>query len=808
MKTRTLAFAAAALLVATSFLHAAPEVAEPQKPAEPATFGEAYKRAQELRGKGQKEEAAAMSLKAAELAQKPDDKATALWYRGDVYWNKNTRDIHEQYALEALAVEGISPARRVFSVKDILAKIYVEQGEKGLEKARELVESTLAHPSMSNATHRIAVVTALANVEFENFRVDDARARLAQLDSLPSLTVADKAQVLQARADLEKKCGNYAAACTLLEKIYKDKTQTPKAQLDAAVSAIRLLDEDNRREEALALARSLFDDTELQVGGKDERLADAMVRTEVALKRPDAARQTIAKLAARKPADERGAAAIERTVAMLTYFVDFTEGKFEACRAAILAHPDKFRGVNEAKDLSTVFFNRGEYAKAAEIGILFWNKPSIPWGNEKFFRSIPVAYWRAGDAKGAAAFLLGQAETMTGVSEGRRLGYRIAAKFYEKGSLSKGDVKGMTAKVAPKVAKDAFQEAAKQLVSIGRTEEPRMLYDMRNALFVPHRRNIAPARYVKNAPTDVGSWKASGLATEKTRNVCNVKFGKENAERLITDVAVARGDKVNASAEEMGDRPIAWFWVCYDEYGIHLLFEHYDPKFADALLGKAGAVGYEMYFAVDDLGPVFQFGINPKLRNFEYCPPWNSPHKYFRRLEDYADFSSRPSDEGYATAMNIAWTLVYDRLPENGSEWPFEMICWARSGGVTWGGTDIWQRSEWGHWRFEGFTPQVRAAIRRQIVYKALSRYRDERNFARGGRIGKWQDAELGDSAFYGEKMKPLVEKLDAYVSMADGNLDDKLVDKLFNEAVPAWFDFEYEVAALRADYLLEDLTK
>ena len=164
MKTRTLAFAAAALLVATSFLQAATEVAEPQKPAEPATFGEAYKRAQELRGKGQKEEAAAMSLKAAELAQKPDDKATALWYRGDVYWNKNTRDIHEQYALEALAVEGISPARRVFSVKDILAKIYVEQGEKGLEKARGLVYSTLAHPSMSNATYRIAVEIGRAHV--------------------------------------------------------------------------------------------------------------------------------------------------------------------------------------------------------------------------------------------------------------------------------------------------------------------------------------------------------------------------------------------------------------------------------------------------------------------------------------------------------------------------------------------------------------------------------------------------------------------------------------------------------------------
>lgn len=807
-KGKTLAFASAALLAAVSCLWAAPETAEPQKPAEPATFGEAYKLAQTLRGKGQKEEAAAMALKAAELATRPDDKATALWYRGDIYWNKNTRDIQEKYGLEALSVEGISPARRVFSVKDILTKIYVEQGAEGLEKARSLVEAALAHPSMSNATYRIDVSAALANVEFENFKVDDARARLAALEGVPSLTSADKAQLLRARADIEKKVGDYPAACALLKRIYEDKAQQPKTRLDAVLGAIALMRDDNKREEALALARAFFDDSSVEVGGKHERLADTIVRTEVSLKRIDAARKAIAALAVRKPDDERGAAAIDRAVASLTYFVDFAEGKFEACRAAILANPGKYRGTTETKDLSTVFFNRGEYAKAAEIGSLFWNKPSVPWGHDPFFRSIPVAYWRSGNPKGAAEFLRGQAETMTGVSEGRRLGFKMAAKFYESGSLSKGDARGMASKVEPKVARDAFQEAAKQLVSIGKIEEPRMLYEMRKALFVPHRRNIAPVRYVRNAPTDVGSWKASGLATEKNRNVCDVKFGKQNAERLITDVAVARGDKVNASGEAEDDRPIAWFWVCYDEYGIHLMFEHYDPKFADVLLGKAGAIGYEMYFGVDDLGPAFQFGINPSLKEFEYCPPWNSPHKYFRRLEDYADFSTRPSDEGYATAMNISWALVYDRLPDNGSEWPFEMICWARNGGVTWGGTDIWQRSEWGHWRFEGFTPQVRAAIRRQIIYKALKRYRGARNFASGGVIGKWQDAELGDPVFYGERLAPLVAKLDGYAKLAEGEIDDKLTEKLFSEAVPGWYDFGYEASELRSDYLLEQLTQ
>ena len=65
-----------------------------------------------------------------------------------------------------------------------------------------------------------------------------------------------------------------------------------------------------------------------------------------------------------------------------------------------------------------------------------------------------------------------------------------------------------------------------------------MLGEMRQALFVHQPRNIAPVRYVANAPTDAGSWLASGLMTPENRNVCNKRIGKEAAERLITDVNV------------------------------------------------------------------------------------------------------------------------------------------------------------------------------------------------------------------------------------------------------------------------------
>ena len=808
-----LAAATCAISVCPTAADAAPQPADAAAAA-PTNYPAAYQRAQALRSAGKKDEATAMAQLAADLATKPDEKAQALWLKGDIHWNRNPTAFHEQCALEALAVEGISPARRVASVKDIFAKIYSAQGTNGLAKARALADATLAHPSMSNANHRIQVAAAAAAVEFENILLDDARARLAAIGKESPLSPADAAQLLFAQADLEKKAGDYAAACALLKKVYDDKTVGGNTRLNALMTAIDLLQGDNLRGEALALARQHLADAgegAIKDGGKDRRLTEAIVKMEIAERRFDKARAAIAAYDARKPKDnERAAEAVARDAARLAYTVDFAEGKFEACRQAILANPEARKGTAEARELAKVFFNRGEYAKSAELSEIFWNVKAVPWNAHRELRNVVVAYVRAGNPKGAAAFLARLADTIEKEpkTEAKLLGMRIAAKFFETGRLSQGDARALAAKAAPGVAKGAYEEAARILVAAGRIDEPRMLDDMRNALLVRHRRNIAPTRYVKDAPTDVGSWRASGLCTEKTRNVCDVKFGKKNAERLITDVAVVRGEGVNASGDDADDRPVAWFWVCYDEYGIHLLFEHRDPKFDEVQLGRTGANGYEMYFAVDDLGPVFQFGINPKLKTFEYSPPWNSPHKYFRRLEKYADFTSRPSGEGYATAMNIPWELVYDRLPENGSEWPFEMICWSRLGAVTWGGTDIWQRSEWGHWRFEGMTPKVRSAIRRVVVYKAIARYEGQKNFARGGLIGKWKDAELGDPEFFAAELAPLVAKLDAYAAEAKGDAPDAVIDRLFNEAVPLWYDFQYEVAERRADYLERRLTE
>ena len=226
------------------------------------------------------------------------------------------------------------------------------------------------------------------------------------------------------------------------------------------------------------------------------------------------------------------------------------------------------------------------------------------------------------------------------------------------------------------------------------------------------------------------------------------------------------------------------------------------------LRGKTAATGYEAYLAIGEGAPVYQFGFSPASDAFEFCPPWNSPHKFFRPAEDYVKFTSRPTEGGFVTAFNISWELAYHALPEEGATWPFEVIYWSRGGGVTWGGTDLWQLSNWGRWRFEGMSDAVKAKIRRILMYKALARFKAEKEIYRGGAIGTWKDEELGDPEFYEKSLRPFVERLDALAAEAEGEPDDETVNRLFREAVPQWYDFRYFAAELREKYLSEKYLK
>ena len=761
------------------------------------SYKEAMQAISSLRGKDK--DAAAAADQAAALAKTPDEKSEALFRKGDIYWNSRGDARQGKFGLEALAVEGISVQRRAASVCDLVKKYYPAKGKEGFADAEKLVGDTLSRADFTNALAIVQVSTAIASLEFDNFQVEKAEKRLADLEKIKGANLFD---VVRARADLAVRKGDLAEGVLQYERILKD----PKIggnRWSAVESIVKLMNRDNRTADAVKVLRAAQADQAMAVRHKEVVIAGALVPAYLKLKDFKAAEAAVAELRATKvPENDKGyPKEIEKKAQELAFSIAVAKDDLEGARKIVL----ESQNAAQLGDLAGRFAGRGQYAKAVELYELWWPTQQgwLSWMHIDEMKGAVIAYWRAGKRAELAKLLDETVQNMKNVDAKRKLGCKIAAECFRSGKLAKADVEKIVAGIDPKLVRDGIPYGAGLLVEVGFYEEPKMLGEMRQALFVHQPRNIAPVRYVANAPTDAGSWFASGLMTPENRNVNNQKIGKAAAERLITDVNVIRGGKEageGAKAEEID----SWFYVCYDEHGVHLLFEHNDPKIDEVVRGKTRPTDYEMYLAIGEGEQVYQFGVNPLKRQFDYCPDWNSPHKRFRRLSDYADFSSRPTPYGFATAMNISWDLAYHVLPESGTEWPFEMIHWSRSGGVTWGGTDIWQVSNWGHWKFEGLTDEVKAKICRVLMYKALARYNAEKNIAGGGVIGKWKDAELGDPEFYEQCLKPLVEKLDAAAKDAEGEPDDATVMRLFAETVPQWYDFKYYASELRTKYLSE----
>jgi hypothetical protein len=64
----------------------------------------------------------------------------------------------------------------------------------------------------------------------------------------------------------------------------------------------------------------------------------------------------------------------------------------------------------------------------------------------------------------------------------------------------------------------------------------------------------------------------------------------------------------------------------------------------------------------------------------------------------------------------------------------------------------------------------------------------------------------LGDPAFYQSQVASLLARLDAYAARVSKDMTASDVETIFNEAVPGWMELEFQVAALRRQYLENQL--
>lgn len=719
----------------------------------------------------------------------------------DTYWSRNFSAIQEKLLLEVIHDDKASTSARFNAKNNLFNKLYFAHKGKAplalpvLKKMKTIPDLTFQQ--------KLELTGNEANLLLEMEKIDEAidlyeKFIAAQQD----ITPVQKAQVIFATgnfmrncarpdlavkyyeqyliADAEKNVGKYYTCARFLVECYASENQAAKG-VDLAEKYLvttKTFNSDDakfqRYHDVIGLA--------LQTGQAKKAIALA----EAALK--------LTGLTERK--QQEGKYNLFRAV----FAANDLERASKLVDAEIAAKNPLFN--NAALQLGTRYFERRQLAKAV-----------------KYFDHVPAGIFNGGswmDRDKAVTVLkpyaiLGNNKALAEKAESfaahKRFEPRYRAQFAMIAALAKNPKADLKAAVREMDLKNdeavasVMAEAGKFYVSTTRNDLAEYIYAQRSKLFKPEKRNELVIRYVKNAPTDVGSWLNSDIIKDP-KNRAEVKriYGAKEAANLVTDV-MAAGRNVGDSSVQADKE--TYFYACYDEYGVHIYFVGVDSKVKDVMAGKIGGSGYEMNLALSEKGPSYQWLFDQPKDNL-YSPPWNSPHEFYRHLKDYVTISSRPVENGIATAMTFSWALAYHMLPDNGTTWPFELIRWTRGGGVTWGGKSVWQFGNWGRLKFAGMTPEVKREIQRIIIHKAYSRYKAQRSAHGGGKIAVWQDAELGDPEFYRKALKAEVDRLDGLGKLITDDMSDATIEKLYIEGVPGWFDFVYKAAAIRTDYLMD----
>lgn len=298
---------------------------------------------------------------------------------------------------------------------------------------------------------------------------------------------------------------------------------------------------------------------------------------------------------------------------------------------------------------------------------------------------------------------------------------------------------------------------------------------------------------VDQAPIGVYGWVNSPIVKdEKKRAVEFEKYNEKAAALLINDVNTVRD---SATLKSDSKCPISFFMQA-DKRGISVFVESKDDKVDEVLAGLEYGGMYEMYLQPGhgEFYHQWMLYVNPEKCDFVN---WMSPHKNFRPLKDYLKYEVAPIKDGIGIYFFIPWTALYDKLPDSKSEWSFGVIPWVRAGGFTWGSGQVHELNRFGKVKFNGIE-KLMPEIKKQLVLAAWGKFKRE-----SGDIKTfWNDEQRGDRAFEKDVLIPFVEKLENYGKSVNSSMDSATVEKLFNEAVPAWNEFKYRVEELRRDYL------
>lgn len=733
--------------------------------------------------------------------------------------SKKYSEMVEQ-AEQGLKIEGLSDKSKV---RFLLAAAEASSKLSQHEQAATFYERIVADPATPNNRKIAALenisdtyIDTLAGQFLDQMNLAPAHDILDRALKLPGLTPEEQAVALKNIGDLDEREDKFDQAIATYQKIValdvSDKTKTATQQLIADAYA-----SSGQTDKAVAI---------YQKNGFDlVKLYNQLGETELAV------------ATATKILDDAAATEKDRWDAFkdLPYWSNtYDQVELQNNIAGVRRMSEKYLpaflkvdpnhalqllGLIKSDKYTPVFRNSYYDRNLANPDFVVWAAPLLlqaPKLSDKDYLFVKRKYINALMAQGDVKQATKEMESM---AKDERAD--AATRFWAQLTLA-----GLTGKPAniDKLIKEektlSAKETAEEVLNAGQTalvsgnnQAGRDLYAAYEGLFNHLPTATIDCPFTNNAPFDTGSWLTSPLLKNAKSTVkLDRPYGDNLKALLETDSSTTGRNTADTSAKSTGDSETNFHIAC-DAQGIHLFFDAHDARAQEVFDGLLRGGSFEMYIAPGKdqayltFLPRFPLGqISTGPDSFSTMYP-NAGYRPPSTKDGTLRSQAHLTKDGFGLSMFLSWQLFYDKLPKNGTEWPFESIRWTRSGGLSFAGSQsVHNRSSWGNIIFNGLTPENLNAIKRGIVLSAKKKYHDAKQIAEP--VSRWNDPELGDPAFYQSQVAPLLDRLDKYEPMVKNDMTAADVETVFNEAVPGWMEIEFTVAALRRQYLEEKFLK
>lgn len=669
-------------------------------------------------------------------------------------------------------------------------------GAAGMPAAQAYRQRIIDDPAVSNSA-KIEALNALANIsirmqdglDLQEMDVSTAVAAVNRALELPNLTTAERAMALTNIAKLAERQDKPEEARATYKQIL---ALDVDARTKAAVN--RLLADnfarDGKKDEALAIyTEQKFDLLPLYtLLGDDDKRFELAFKTLDDKSLPDTMRWTTF---GSLPIFDRNSRYLDRLQELAATYVP---------------------GFLEKDPNRILFLKRFVIPAGSSPQFIDWAAPLMlkaPALSPTDYTAVRVAVMEALAAENKTGRFAAEASAVAAdekVPAATRLWARLTEIALKKGStaeltaaMSAAGGFGMTEK------SDALLRASKTLVRLDDVPAGESLYRFQQGLIVQQPRASITCHFVPRSPIDVGSWLSSPILKSKdSKAKLDRPYGDNLKFLLETDSAVMGRNTSSDTKKDSGDSDTD-FSVSCDADGLYIFLNARDERVNEVANGLLSGGSFEIYLAPGKHNAYYTYLLNMPGNGgdptgFQTMYP-NPTYRAPSLKDGTLQAQTWRTDTGYANSLFLSWAAFYDKLPENGAAWQFDAIRWTRSGGLSFGGSEsVHNRSSWGDIVFRDFSAQNLNAIKRNIVFKAVAKYKKAKTLI--GPVGNWPDRQLGDPAFFKARVEPLFKTLDDSVAQVTNDMTAAQVEALFRDAVPQWMEIEYKVSDLRADYL------